>query len=296
MNAQVTPEIQPFVAVIHGEIKTTSLKIAEHFNKRHGDVLHAIDDILTQVTDSFKESNFTPLEYEQKNSLGKMVKYRYFEMTKDGFTLIALSFTGKKAVKWKVAYINAFNAMAEQLHQHRLANQSNQLPEPPTISNAQQGILLNLINDKSRATGKLNSYYLSRLKSHFNLSSYKYLPADRIDEAYEFLRKLDSGAEDALVMLSQKELNALIDKNQFSKKDDDIIAKENSITLTLSLKPWTQGDKLQRWLITKCQDLLTYSPLNEDQEVMNKETFIRILQHDDYIVMKKSEFFSRFQD
>ena len=39
MNTQVTTQFRPELAVINGEIKTTSIKIAEHFNKRHERVL-----------------------------------------------------------------------------------------------------------------------------------------------------------------------------------------------------------------------------------------------------------------
>jgi hypothetical protein len=37
-----------------------------------------------------------------------------YEMTRDGFTFLAMGFTGKEAARWKEAYIAAFNAMAEQ--------------------------------------------------------------------------------------------------------------------------------------------------------------------------------------
>ncbi len=263
MNAQVTPEIQPFVAVIHGEIKTTSLKIAEHFRKPHRDVLEKIKNL--ECSPEFTERNFSLSEY--KDSTGR--KLPYYEVTSDGFTFIAMGYTGKKAAILKEAYINAFNAMAKELHQLRLASQSNQLPEPPTISNAQQGILLNLIADKTRATGRHNSYYLGLFKNHFKLASYKYLPAERFEEGYEFLSKLDGDALDSLVMLTRKELAAIT------------VAKEKIEAYTLDKEKSQEGHsiipinieigdskQLKRFLIYAKGNVLSITPVKDEEIIM----------------------------
>lgn len=109
MNAIALTEFNPSLAVINGTIKTTSLKVAEHFGKRHDRVLRAIDNI--ECSSEFTHLNFGVSEY--KDASGK--SNPYYEMTKDGFTFLAMGFTGKEAAKWKEAYINAFNKMAEQL-------------------------------------------------------------------------------------------------------------------------------------------------------------------------------------
>lgn len=109
MNNQVTTEFHPHVAVISGAIKTTSLKVAEHFGKRHDNVLRAIKNL--ECPEEFRLLNFeeAPCTDEQ----GK--KQPCYEMTKDGFVFLAMGFTGKDAAKWKIAYINAFNAMERKL-------------------------------------------------------------------------------------------------------------------------------------------------------------------------------------
>jgi Rha family phage regulatory protein len=123
----------PALAVKDGKPVTTSLQVAEHFAKRHDNVLRDIEQILAQLIDSsgnlkiegagepaqshasFGERNFLRTEYETQNNLGFMVKNPMYEMTRDGFTLLAMGFTGKAALEWKIKYINAFNQMEAEL-------------------------------------------------------------------------------------------------------------------------------------------------------------------------------------
>lgn len=88
---------------------TTSLKIAEKFGKEHAHVLRDIRDM--ECSDTFRESNFGLSSY--KSSQGKILPM--YEVTRDGFTLLAMGYTGKEAMKFKEDYINAFNAMKNEL-------------------------------------------------------------------------------------------------------------------------------------------------------------------------------------
>lgn len=85
MNAQVTTEFRPHVAVINGEIKTTSIVVAEHFGKLHKDVLKAVNNL--DCSKEFHERNFAPMQIEVEigNSAKRMSPA--YEMTKDGFPL-----------------------------------------------------------------------------------------------------------------------------------------------------------------------------------------------------------------
>ena len=120
---------EQFIFAQGEELKTTSLKIAERFEKNHKDVLRAITKIITQVSDSFGERNFAPSEYEQKNNLGLAVKHPMYELTKDGFIMVVMSFTGKPAMEIKEWYINAFNLMHEKL----FPKTQYDLKESPTL-------------------------------------------------------------------------------------------------------------------------------------------------------------------
>ena len=88
---------------------TTSLKIAEKFSKEHAHVLRDIRDL--ECSETFRESNFGFSSY--KSTQGKTLPM--YEVTRDGFTLLAMGYTGKEAMKFKEDYINAFNAMEAEL-------------------------------------------------------------------------------------------------------------------------------------------------------------------------------------
>lgn len=91
------------------EVKTTSLKIAEVFGKRHDHILRKLQTI--DCSTEFRLLNYGESSYI--NEQGK--KQPMYEMTKDGFMFIVMGFTGKKAAKLKETYIATFNQMAEQL-------------------------------------------------------------------------------------------------------------------------------------------------------------------------------------
>ncbi len=112
-NVLTHPE--QFVFAQDQELKTTSLKVAEAFGKDHSNVIKVLERTLAQVPDSFEEVNFDASEYVRNNNLGFPVKYKMYVITKDGFMLLVMGFTGKKAMAIKIAYINAFNLMHEKL-------------------------------------------------------------------------------------------------------------------------------------------------------------------------------------
>lgn len=93
---------------------TTSLKVAEKFEKNHKDVMKSIRNLTAQncaVKNMFVESTYV-------NSRGQEQPMYY--MNRDGFTLLAMGFTGKEAVKFKLEYIEAFNKMENFIREQEL--------------------------------------------------------------------------------------------------------------------------------------------------------------------------------
>lgn len=88
----------------------TSLDVAETFNKRHADVLRDIENL--ECSDGFRERNFALSKYSVENNKRS---YPMYYITKDGFTILAMGYTGEKAMKFKEAYIKQFNAMEKVL-------------------------------------------------------------------------------------------------------------------------------------------------------------------------------------
>ena len=97
----------------NGQVLTNSKTVSAIFNKRHDNILNAIKRL--DCPENFKLLNFKELEETYTNGIGVQGKRPVFNMTKDGFVLLVMGFTGKKAMEFKIKYIEAFNAMERAL-------------------------------------------------------------------------------------------------------------------------------------------------------------------------------------
>lgn len=92
---------------------TTSLQVANNFEKLHKNVLRDIDALKRDVLNF--EQMF--IESMEQDSYGR--DRRIYYMNRDGFSLLAMGFTGKQALQFKLKYIDAFNKMEKQLQQQK---------------------------------------------------------------------------------------------------------------------------------------------------------------------------------
>lgn len=110
--ATCTHETGNLVSIQNNQVVTTSLQIADAFGKLHNEVLKSIRAL--ECSELFRAGNFTLSCYTRKN--GNVTKsYPMYYLTRDGFTFLAMGFTGKIAARFKEAYINAFNEMERKL-------------------------------------------------------------------------------------------------------------------------------------------------------------------------------------
>ena len=113
----------------NGRVTTSSLIVAQHFNKRHGDVLRAIRNL--ECSCEFSERNFASAEYKDEQKKPR----QYYIITKDGFMFLVMGFTGKEAALWKERFINAFNEMEASL---RTRQEIPYLFEPDKFNNTRE--------------------------------------------------------------------------------------------------------------------------------------------------------------
>ena len=95
------------------KIWVSSRDVAEKFGKPHNDVLKNIRRL--DCSAEFTAGNFSLSEY--KDPTGRTLPQ--YLMTRDGFTFLAMGFTGAKAARFKEAYIAEFNRMEEELYKRR---------------------------------------------------------------------------------------------------------------------------------------------------------------------------------
>lgn len=87
----------------------TSLDVAETFGKEHKNVLKDIREL--ECSEEFRRLNFEQSSYINTQNKNQPMYY----MTRDGFTILAMGYTGEKAMHFKEAYIRQFNAMEKAL-------------------------------------------------------------------------------------------------------------------------------------------------------------------------------------
>ena len=101
------------------QVLTNSLLVAEKFSKEHSDVLKAIDALVCKMTENQCEGYFADSSIEIQQPNGGIRHSRVVVMNRDGFTLLVMGFTGKKAMNFKIEYIAAFNAMEKTLKEQQ---------------------------------------------------------------------------------------------------------------------------------------------------------------------------------
>lgn len=103
----INAERQPIVFIDNGEVFANSRDVAAYFGKEHRNILRDIEKLIGEGVLKFEHTPYIDPQNGQT--------YKSYNMDRDGFTLLAMGFTGKKALKFKLAYINQFNAMEAEL-------------------------------------------------------------------------------------------------------------------------------------------------------------------------------------
>lgn len=110
-NQQGGENIEELVYLKNDEAVCDSLQVAERFGKRHDKLLHEIERMYGDLIGKLGVQNGGAKMFQKSvyNSRGK--QYPMYLMNRDGFSLLVMGFTGKKALEWKLQYIKAFNKM-----------------------------------------------------------------------------------------------------------------------------------------------------------------------------------------
>ena len=107
----LTPDAQ-------GRPTCLSTDLARHFQKKHLHILRDIDRIRSLCPAPFNESNFGLVDYVD----AKGERRRAYRLTRDAFSLLVMGMTGPAAIRWKLRYIEAFNAMERELAERQDAD------------------------------------------------------------------------------------------------------------------------------------------------------------------------------
>lgn len=213
---QIVLDMEYGLVEINASPMASSRIVAERFNKQHKDVLRSIEHL--DVDSEFGRRNFTPTSYKDQWNR----KQKEYLMTKDGFTLLVMGFTGKKAMQFKIAYINRFNEMEQFIKtkdQARLGHPAftdgvkllHDKPAPYHFSNESDMINRLVLGMSAKQFKDLHG--ISKSENSIR----PYLTLEQIEEI-EHLQMLDSGMMAARVSYDQRKMALELSLMKFREK------------------------------------------------------------------------------
>lgn len=187
----MTTQSSPVVTVCDGVVTTLSTNVAEYFQKRHNDVIRAIEKIV-ETLPSDRLRNFAQTVVTRENpSGGAPIKSKAYRLTRDGFTFLAMGFTGERAQAFKWAYIDAFNKMEAQLQ-----NRDNTL-QVATLTPAQQLLIQQAVGRRAQKTASHYQTIYRAIKLRFQIAKYDQLPQSQLNECLKFIETVDLSVPEA---------------------------------------------------------------------------------------------------
>lgn len=129
MQCELIPE-PALVSIVDGVPSASSLIVAQSFSKPHDKVCRDIRNLCERLPEAFRAANFGETFYEASGPNGATRKLPMYLLSRDGFSLLVMGFTGEKAIAWKLRYIEAFNAMEAKLEADKAARRRRALRGP----------------------------------------------------------------------------------------------------------------------------------------------------------------------
>lgn len=129
-----------------GQLVVTSRQVAGDFEKEHFHVLRDIENLIGGISKNGDTYNHLFIETQYQNKQNKQW-YKEYLLTRDGFSLLVIGFTGAKALQWKLKYIEAFNKMEEHIKGQAL-NTSELSPELQMFNQMFKAIANNELEQK----------------------------------------------------------------------------------------------------------------------------------------------------
>ena len=171
------------ISVNNNQLTTTSNNVSDIFGKRHTHILEKIGNL--DCSPDFTSANFSAHTVNiEAGAVSRESKY--YEMTKDGFMFLVMSFTGKKAAQIKEAYINAFNKMADKLQAEQLTKTPPE--QPKTLTSEQCLHIRERVGEMVHAFKDTNfQLQYGKINRTFNKNSYKDILASDYPKLCQFL-------------------------------------------------------------------------------------------------------------
>lgn len=176
--------------VVEGRPVTSSRIVAEYFSKKHSDVVRAIQTILAQKPELEASRNFAQWSEEVEIGSGAKRTVICYWMDRKGFSILAMGFTGAKALDFKCAFYDEFERMEKQLHP------AIECPVAAEISVARltvehQYAIQSAVGKRVHTSGASYQAVYQALKNRFKVPKYMYILERDFEEAIRFIETCD---------------------------------------------------------------------------------------------------------
>lgn len=202
---QFTPSISaqnpslPTVQITDGHATTLSTQVAEYFGKRHDNVLRDIRSLIKKCPE-LRLLNF--VETQQLVKVGAVERHIVvYRMDRKGFTLLAMGFTGEPALKFKIAYIDAFDEMEAKLR-------GDNLSQGNTLTPAQQLAIQQAVGRRAQKTANHYQTVYRAIKLRYQIARYDQLPQSLFEDCLRFIETVDLHVPEAPVPEQPKPVTA----------------------------------------------------------------------------------------
>ena len=174
--------------VIDSRPVTSSRIVANYFGKRHEDVVRSIRSIISKKPELQASRNFAEWSEEVEIGSGAKRTVVCYWMDRKGFSILAMGFTGAKALDFKCAFYDEFERMEKQLHPQCPAQ--TQLPAP-TLTEQQAYAIMSKVAIRAKRDGAKYQTIYRALKARYQVTKYTNIPRDKFDDAVKFICTVD---------------------------------------------------------------------------------------------------------
>ena len=165
--------------VIEGRPVTSSRIVAEYFSKKHSDAVRAIDSIIAKKPELLASRNFAQWSEEVEIGSGAKRTVTGYWMDQKGFCILAMGFTGAKALEFKCAFYDEFERMKHELE------------APTTITPAEQRAIQREVAIRAHKTSSNYRTIYRAIKARYQIARYDQLPRTQLEDCLDFIREVD---------------------------------------------------------------------------------------------------------
>lgn len=177
--------------VVEGRPVTSSRIVANYFGKRHEDVVRSIRSIIAKKPELQASRNFAEWSEEVEIGSGAKRTVISFWMDRKGFSILAMGFTGAKALDFKCAFYDEFERMEAQLRS------PGQLGNGDTITNAQQVAIQQAVARRAKKTPAHYQTIYRAIKARYQIPRYTELKQSQFEDCLRFIETVDLSVPEA---------------------------------------------------------------------------------------------------